>query len=407
VNTPIELFRRVWAASALALFAATWKLWTPQQDFPQVPIFAPFGQLPALVDWIAFASVVASTGVLLRAPTLDKLPRRALALFIVATTLLLLINQHRFQPWAYQFLIIATVLATAEPAKAFRYLRWLTISIYVWSAWSKCDVTFAHNLGQQLASALVGWADFQNWPTTPRLLFAAAFPIAEFSIALALSFAPSRRYGVWASVLLHLLLLIALGPFGLHHKPGVLLWNIYFIAQNLILFQNVPAATTQVAPDAPQQPRAAIIGLVAAAILWPLVESWNYCDHWPAWSVYAPRVERTSLFIHRSERDRLPLSAQPFLEPALDDDNWFQLRLDRWSLEALDVPLYPQNRFQIAVAAGLARQFGLTQARITRYSTANRFTGKRESESFQGLGELDRAASDYWLGTRVMRPLRP
>ena len=232
-------------------------------------------------------------------------------------------------------------------------------------------------------------------------------PLGELAIAVALSFNRSRRWGVWASVALHLLLIVALGPLGLKHKPGVLLWNLYFIAQNLILFQDAKATNGEAAASTKQPSTKNIAWLVLVAMLWPVGEAWNYCDHWPAWSVYAPRVEQTALFIHQGEAARLPDSLQTFLKPVTGDPNWLQLRLDHWSLESLDVPLYPQNRFQVAAAEGLVRQFGLTQARIVRYSSANRWTGRRRDAWSQGLGEIERITADYWLGTRVVRPIDP
>jgi hypothetical protein len=413
VDRRFNLFRRVWAASALALIAVTWTLWTPQHVFPQVPVHAQLGRLPDLIDWMALGGMVLG----LVAVLLASRWQQGLVLFVVAAALLMAIDQHRFQPWAYQFTIIAVVLATAKPPVAFRLLRWLTIGIYAWSAWSKCDITFTHNLGQQFLNAIFGWANFEDWPSLSRVILASSFPAAEFTIAVLLCFPRLWSKAVWASVVLHLLLLVVLGPFGLHHKPGVLLWNVYFIVQNLLIFRVSPGTAPLCGVfgakgDCPVQPSSrdkplpeAVLYVVAAAIAWPLVEAWSYCDHWPAWSVYAPRVERTSFFVHRSEKGRLPPPIQPFLERATDEENWFLIRLDLWSLDSLDAPLYPQSRFQIGAAEGVARQFGLTQVRVVRHSSADRWTGRRQNTLFTGLQQIDSATKDYIVGTRMVRPL--
>ena len=52
--------RRVWASFGLLLFLVTWRLWTPQAEFPQIPFFAVFVDIPSWVDWIAIAAVAAS-----------------------------------------------------------------------------------------------------------------------------------------------------------------------------------------------------------------------------------------------------------------------------------------------------------------------------------------------------------
>lgn len=401
-----HLFRRVWSASALALLAATWKLWTPQHAFPQVPVLAELGKLPDVIDWIALGGTLLALVTVLVAPARSVLWRQGLVVFVVATALLMAIDQHRFQPWAYQFLIVAVVLATATPRAAFALLRWLTIGIYLWSAWSKCDMTFTHNLGQQFLNSVFSWAGFETWPKLLRLVLASLFPTFEVLVAVLLCFPRWWPKAVWASVVLHLVLLLVLGPFGLQHKPGVLLWNIYFIAQNLILFRAASPVVVRDDELPHDEPiAAAALYVVAGALIWPLVETWNYCDHWPAWSVYAPRVERTSFFVHRSEKDRLPAELQTFLEQATDDENWYLVRLDRWSLELLDTPLYPQNRFQVAGAAGVIHQFGLIRFRIVWFGTADRWTGKRVSNTLASLNELEAAAKAYVLGCRTVRPL--
>jgi hypothetical protein len=391
----------------MALIAATLTLWTPQTVFPQVPVIAELGRLPAAIEWIALAAMLLALTVVLLVPPRSNFWRQGLGVFAAMLVLLMLIDQHRCQPWAYEFVLIALVLANARSDAALMLLRWLAIGIYVWSAWSKCDVTFTATLGQQFLNALLHWADFNDWPETPRRVLASLFPVGELALALLLAIPKCRSWGLGASVLLHLMLLAALGPSGLQHKPGVLLWNVWFIVQNVLLFWPASAAPANCEPPSKDEPLpAAALYVVAVALMWPVVEAWQYCDHWPAWSVYAPRVERTSLFVHRGERDQLPLALHPFLEPSSDDANWLRLRLDLWSLAMLDAPLYPQNRFQVAVAEAVARQYGLTRARIVRYGSADRLTGDRSHDTADGLGQLAAAANDYLLGAHAVRKLR-
>lgn len=403
----LSLFRRFLAAAALALIASTYLLWTPQTVFPQVPVIAELGLLPGAVDWVSLALMVMALGVVLVVPQRRQLWRQGLILFVVALVVSMAIDQHRFQPWAFEFLLIALVLINARAEAAFRLLRWLVVGIYAWSAWSKCDVTFTVTLGQQFLHALLGWAGFEDWPETARRVLASLFPVGELAVALLLAIPRCRRWGLAASIVLHLLLLVALGPLGLNHGPSVLLWNSWFIVQNVLLFWPVAAEPVDESkpPRVESLPAAALV-VVTAALVWPVFEAWQFCDHWPAWSVYAPRVERTSFFVHRGEQDKLPPALQPFLEPSADDANWLRLRLDRWSIRLLNAPLYPQNRFQIACVEAVTRQYGLTQARAIRYSTADRLTGKRSHQLTGGLGQLAATPNDYLLGARSVRELQ-
>jgi hypothetical protein len=409
----IELFRRWWSGCTLLLVWATWQVWIDNPLFPQVPVHATLGKLPGWVDAALMLSMLLSLVGLLLIPARSQGWRSVAWIFFFTILGLACLNQMRFQVWAYQAMIVALVLATCTPRDAGKLLRWLTISIYAYSAWSKVDVTFLHSLGKQLAEVWLGWARFADWPPLAQSMLISLVPLGELAVAVLLAMPRTRKVGVIASLALHALLLLALGPWGLQHKPGVLLWNVFFMGQNVLLFWPAvsPVASDEDQPSAAEElsaepiPALALV-VVVGAIVWPLTEPWGYCDHWPAWSVYAPRVERTSCFIAQSETHKLPTSLQEYLEPASDDETWLRLRLDRWSLDALSVPLYPQNRVQLAVAAAVIEQFDVGQFQIVRFAPADRWTQTRKQSTLSSLAELTAARQPYVLGTQATRKLK-
>ena len=95
--------RRWWAAAGLALFAATWKLWAPQAEFPQVPLFGWAGSLPLFVDWLAFGVLLGSVTLAAWRPN----SRRSWLVLVVSLSVLIVLDQHRLQPWAWQLLLMA------------------------------------------------------------------------------------------------------------------------------------------------------------------------------------------------------------------------------------------------------------------------------------------------------------
>ena len=167
----------------------------------------------------------------------------------------------------------------------------------------------------------------------------------------------ARVAGAWRSaILLHGLLLVILGPWGLDHKPAVLLWNAFFIVQDVLLFGR-PGPAGAIAPQdaaiAPPDAQApwAVQGLVYAAALLPFLSSTCWYDMWPSWGLYASSAERVVLFVHRNELDAVPNDLSAYVEePSDPSDPWLRVRLDRWCLATVAAPLYPQNRYQLGVA---------------------------------------------------------
>jgi hypothetical protein len=404
------LLRRSIGLFGLALVAATWRLWTPQTVFPQVPLFRAASGLPPWCEWLGAAGMVAGLAGALAAPR-GRLATASLVTFAASAAGMILVDQQRLQPWAYQFILLALVLALAEPRGAFVLLRLLIVSFYFHSALTKLDYAFLHTLGQQFLAVLAGTCGLspEDWSAPARLAGAAVFPVGEMLVAAGLLFAPTRTIGLAGAVTLHVLLLVILGPLGLDHKPGVLVWNAYFIVQDLLLFWPArrPKASSgrtdrDAAPAlAPGVPWSAC-ALVGAAIVLPFLEPVGWFDMWPSWGLYAASAERVALEVHRRELDRWPQELRGYLEASADPrEPWMRVRLDRWSLDVLGVPVYPQNRVQLGLAAGVVARFGLGhRARVIRFDQAARFTGKRHYTVFRGLAQLESAGDEYFFNAR-------
>lgn len=406
---------RTMAGFGLLLMALTWRLWTPQAVFPQVPLVAFARGVPAVFDGLGAATMALGLGLALVAPLDGRLCRAALVTFAAATLAMVVLDQQRLQPWAYQFVILAVLLAAARPAAAIAWPRAFIVSFYIYSALTKLDYSFLHTLGQQFLGTLAELlhVSLDDWSERTRLYLAAVFPLGELIVALGLCFRRTRWLALAGAIVLHGLLLAILGPWGLDHKPGVLAWNAYFIVQNLVLFGPWPrtvvgeAVVSEVAAGnsntANQRAAPRFVPLAMLAVMFlPLLEPTTWFDMWPSWGLYATSAERVLLLVHRRQRDALPESLAPFVEePADADDAWLVVRLDRWALAALDAPIYPQSRTQLGVARAVIARYDLgSRARVARLGLADRFTGERETEIFTGWTQWEAAGDEYYLNTQ-------
>ncbi|MAR11216.1 MAG: hypothetical protein CL681_14820 [Blastopirellula sp.] len=395
-------FRRGWAASCLALMVVTWKLWTPQTVFPQVPLLAIGLYLPAWLDWLACTVAVGSLVGLLVLRS-----RRGVTvaggLFSAAMLLLVLADQHRLQPWAYQSMILAVVFATCSAADGLRWLRMLVISIYIFSAIGKFDYEFLHTLGQQFLSTLAGLCHLpdQFWSPTFRLALAALFPLGELLIGLGLSWRRTRRFAVGVAVAMHGLLLLVLGPWGLNHQAGVLLWNVFFVFQAVLLFWPIrPPAADASEAALPPRTRWSLLGkcVVSAAVILPCFEWFDRYDHWLAWGLYSPRNSRVLCFLDEQLADQLPEPLRQHLQVSQEDLAILRLRIDDWSLETLGCPIYPQDRFQVGVALSVWERHGLGDGMVVeRRGAANRWTGQRASSRYRGQEALQQLSGQFFF----------
>ncbi|WP_236696296.1 hypothetical protein [Rhodopirellula islandica] len=397
--------------------AATFRLWLPAGwtgagDYPAVPMFdlANVGlaqQATGLISTVITGVIVIACWVIV------GLGRARWAWPIIAASLAIsvVLDQHRLQPWVYQSFLYA-VLFTLAPRNesgqasepAFRLIRLLTISVYVFSAVGKFDFQFLHTVGQDFLRAPLQWVgvDVSTWPVRTRLFAAASFPAFELCVAFALCWSRTRMLGVWMATAMHLGLLTVLSPLGLGHSPGVMVWNVVMAIQAWWLFAG-PALEPD--RDAESGPRPVgwlaswlAWATVAVALLMPVFERSGYWDHWLAWALYSPHSSRVSLQVHESALERLPAAWQVAVGADEDADRWHDLRLGSLSLAIRGVPAVPQARYQWALANQLIQQSGIeNQVRGKVQSASDRWTGERDEQWWTRPDEFQAAGEAYWF----------
>ena len=168
----------------------------------------------------------------------------------------------------------------------------------------------------------------------------------------------TSRTGSMIALLMHCILIILLSPAGLNHEPGVLIWNTFFVACHLLLLTNsrVKSAQQSEGNNAAERRQLAptSILLLLGIVIFPLSGLVGFADNWLGWQLYSPRPEVLKIYVRVDAVSQLPDSLQPFVDPPTPLDDWCPVRLDRWSLEQVHAPIYPEDRFQISVARHLA-----------------------------------------------------
>ena len=150
--------------------------------------------VPAWLEGAALAVASIALLAVLVAGSRRGVGRCSLFLFAAAVVFLALADQHRLQPWTYQLLLLALILAVLPPAAAIAWSRLLVVSIYFYSALSKCDWTFLESGGGQIVDGLLTFLHFQrDQAVTSNRVLAASFAFGELLVALGLIWKRSRR----------------------------------------------------------------------------------------------------------------------------------------------------------------------------------------------------------------------
>ena len=124
-----RLVRRWMGVSSLALIAATYRLWTPQTAFPQIPAIELLCSIPKWLDWCFLASLVVGVCLLTFARS-ERWIYFGCYMGMGNLIATICLDQHRLQPWAYQLGLFLFVWLTCPSRLQHLLIRWLMISIY-------------------------------------------------------------------------------------------------------------------------------------------------------------------------------------------------------------------------------------------------------------------------------------
>lgn len=397
------LYQRLVAGFLLLLIGVTYPLWIDQKEFPAIPIVQGLCPVPGLVDILLLGTLIA---LLITIQWLGPQSRKSPTLWIAASIVLVLcffLNQHRFQPWAYQFAVLGLIFGLAPPRIAWRLTVWISLSIYFYSALSKLNPSFVNELGSDFLLTISSIAGFSmspdqlaNWKW-----LALGFPGFELIMFLLLLLPRTRKLGIVAACLMHVGLILVLGPLGLSHSLGVLIWNVFFFAQAILLFGvPEPPESSEAGPRVGLRQLAAQV-ICVFVILFPTLELVGLGDPWPAWGLYASHVGRTHLFLSRHAVDRLPEPWRAYVDTESTDDLFVPVRLEKWSLQTTGAPIYPGERFSFAVARAFINKTDMANAaRLVIESPAGRLQDDRQADTFSGDKIAMEADRRFWLNTK-------
>jgi len=395
----LSRFRLTISAATLVMLASSWPLWIDSGEIPRVPFVTAIPSLGAegstlVLVMLKLSIATAAVWGLFRRN--DGIGVRLLeGAAVVLGTALVLGDQHRFQPWFYQFLMAFVFLSAGSAKEGIRWNRAFIIGIYVHSGLSKLDFSFTHETGLVFLQALcrpIGLHP-ESWANPTRAAAILAMPAGEILVGLGLIFRKTRRIALLGTIAQHLALVAILGPWGLNHSLNVLLWNLALIVENVLLFSRELDDPREAENRRTLAPLARLA--LAVALVMPLTERLGFWDAWPSFALYAGHVERVEVFVQEDELPRLPSSLRACLAP---EGAWRQVDLTAWSRAIRGTPVNPQARACLGIAEGLALWNGRPRLVLVRWwSRADPRNGRRESIEALGAEQIHKLGDRYHL----------
>lgn len=397
IGRAVARLRAALGLATILMLVLSKTLWVTTDAFPRVPFLKGIPEVPAEASWGVFGLLL----VTIAAAAVGLAWRASLGVSLAILGVLVLGDQHRFQPWVYQYAMTALLLATLPNDKALGFVRWWYASLYLHSGLSKLDLSFVEEMGPLFLNTiarLVGLSP-SAWPQAWRTAAIVAMPAWEIVVAALLVIPATRRAGVVGAIVLHATLLAVLGPFGLRHSGIVLVWNAAMIVE--VVFAFGPRLNSGLLPSAAGvRFGRGVRWLFWAGVLLPFGERSGWLDAWPSHALYASHVERTEVYVLDDESEEWPEEVRRHLGNA-GGTPWRRLDLTGWSREVRGVPVYPQGRACNGLAEALAARYGGRRPiRVIQWGRADRWTGRRDRIEVIGLDAIRGQGGRYRLNAR-------
>ena len=328
-------------AGALTGIALSLPLWLARLSYPHIPVLDFIPSFPNPLDWFFLLAFAVSLAIVVWRPQ----SKRAAIICISTAAFLAMQDQSRLQPWfvIYLLLLIGVVFAANEQ-KGLQNCRLIIAALYFWSGVHKMNSSFIRALFPAFVSPF----------STPSLampyhILAILVPYLEMGIGLALLFPRSRRSGVCAGVLMHLSILIALGPWALSWNSVVWPWNLIMLVLLPILFwrSKVPAGALLTLRGG--WARAFLFIFVVVLPPLSLVGLW---DTYLAFDLYSGNPLIGSVILAPEAWGRLDEKTEALAEAS---KGVYMLRIDDWSQATVNAPAYPADRVLRGVARSLCK----------------------------------------------------
>jgi uncharacterized membrane protein YphA (DoxX/SURF4 family) len=312
------------------LIAKIWsyKLWMIWRLYPVLP---PFDLLEHIPAWF-HACLFLNSCLLLLLVLVKPSDKRLVLLLVINELVSCILDQNRWQPWQYMYILIATNFLLVKQPR--HMLLIILASIYWYSGLHKLNHNFVEHIWLQWLHADAWKAGLKQWGTISGYLAACI----EFIAGLGLLFVRTRKIATFTLLIMHVFILFMIGPLGKHTNTIVWPWNI---AMMLLLMSLISDESSIKATFFKSVYTCVMI--IPVCIL-PALSFFNAWDSYLSFSLYSGKVPRAYLCVERiNEVPELKRYAAKSDRLNKCKGTTF-IALNKWCMSELKVAYYPETR---------------------------------------------------------------
>lgn len=336
----LQLIKLTVLIGLLASIALSHHLWAGDRWFPKTTLIEDYFGVPYPYDYIQLAILILL--IVFSFSTQKKLPTILLILFSVY---LCFDDQNRLQPWFYNYILMLFVLLfykyrVDEPnnyTTVFISLQLLIALIYIFSGIQKMNSSFVPDTFEWMVSSFDSVLSKRQLGMVTK--FGYVIPYFELSLGVLLLVKQFRFIIVPLVILMHILILIMLGPTGKSYNSVIWPWNIIMIVLVLLLFADV------------KQERFFDIAflfkglsfyiVITLMLIFPIFSLNNQYDSYLSSSLYSSNLNNCQLILSNKAYQRLPKYIQSF---CTTNEDYNVLYIKQWAADELNVPCVPEYR---------------------------------------------------------------
>ncbi|MDQ8141943.1 hypothetical protein [Chryseobacterium sp. CFS15] len=335
----------------------SYKAWITDRFYPVIPAFDFFEYIPSYFDTLLFVISLLLLLIILFA----KKNRGLLISFFVIELFSCMLDTVRWQPWEYMYLsfFMAFIINFHRPKNIIVLMHLLLVSMYFFSGLHKLNRGFLSSVWMN--TILEDFMGFSRETVLKYKLFFVGLVIPFFEILLAglLVFSKNKKRVSYFLILIHLSILMILGPLGLGYNSIVWFWNLAIIFILLITYHK-PFEINNIKPF--------LLNHFYWLILWFLMPVLSFFGRWYqyfSFNLYSGKGKQ--MYICVSSKEKM----QPQFGNIINYNGSPSINLQNWAMKEMELMPIPEMEIYLKISDEIKKRYGKNNVKIIMYDSEN------------------------------------